>query len=418
MLARVSLRSPGARILAVALAALVVAELAVLVLSPDQRGPVPLAVEASEYFDPGALERSVSYRADLRTISIVALIVELAALGALALGRPRRAGELLGRLGKLPLAGAALAGLGLSLLLSLLALPTGLLIHERAVEIGVSTQNLGGWLYDWLRSAAIAGLFAAAGAAILIGLQRRLPRRWWLAGSAVVVAFAAAISFLAPVVLAPIYNDFEPLGPGQARSDVLELAARAGVDVDDVYRVDASSRGRSLNAYVDGIGSTRRIVIYDNLLERAERPELRSLVAHELGHVADDDISRGILFVAIVAPLGVLFVREAGGALAAKRGVEPGTPAALPAYAFALVAAVFVLNIAGNQLSRGVEENADRFALELTSDPAGLIDLQTQLAEVNRSDPDPPGWASALFSTHPSTLQRIGLARAYEQIEP
>ena len=299
-----------------------------------------------------------------------------------------------------------------------MALPAGAWIHEQAVEVGVSTQDLAGWLFDRARAAGIAALIAAAGAAILIGLQRRLPRAWWLAASGVVVLFAVVSTFLAPVVLAPIYNDFEPLEPGPARSDVLELADRAGVEVDEVLRVDASRRGRSLNAYVDGIGSTRRIVIYDNLLERANRPELRSLVAHELAHVEGSDIPRGLLFVAIVSPLGMLFVREAGGALAERRGVAPGTPAALPAYALALAVAAFALGIAGNQLSRAVEERADRFALELTGDPAALIDLQTRLATVNRSDPDPPGWASALFATHPSAVERIGLARAYQQQPP
>lgn len=418
MLERVSQRPAGARILAIAAAALAVALLAAAVLSPDASGPEPVTVDAGEVLAPQALDRAVSYRAELRAVSITILVGELAVLLALALGRPRRTADLLGRLGRRPLAGAALAGFGLSLLLALVSLPGGAWIHEQAVEVGVSTQELGGWLFDRARAAAIAALIAAAGAAILIGLQRRLPRAWWLAASGVIVLFAVVSTFLAPVVLAPIYNDFEPLEPGSARTDVLELADRAGVEVDEVLRVDASRRGRSLNAYVDGIGSTRRIVIYDNLLERANRPELRSLVAHELAHVEGNDIPRGLLFVAIVSPLGMLFVREAGGALVRRRGLAPGMPAALPAYALALAVAAFALGVAGNQLSRAVEVRADRFALELTGDPAALIDLQTRLATVNRSDPDPPGWASALFATHPSTVERIGLARAYQRSAP
>jgi STE24 endopeptidase len=110
-------------------------------------------------------------------------------------------------------------------------------------------------------------------------------------------------------------------------------------------------------------------------------------------------------------------VREAGGALVARTGAEPGTAAALPAYALALAIAVFALGIPGNQLSRAIEERADRFALELTGDPGALVDLQVRLAEVNRSDPDPPGWAAAVFSSHPSTVERIGLALAYDRTE-
>ena len=111
----------------------------------------------------------------------------------------------------------------------------------------------------------------------------------------------------------------------------------------------------------------------------------------------------------------MLFVREAGAALAARSGAGPGQVAALPAYALALAIATLVLGIAGNQLSRAVEERADRFALELTDDPAGLIDLQQQLSERNLRDPEPPRWSRLLFATHPSTVERIGVAEGYRK---
>lgn len=412
---RVWLRSSGVRIVATAIAAIAVAELAVLALSPAQPGPAATAVDEARYFEAAQLEEARSYRGETRWIGIGALVVELGLLTALALGWPRRLAALRRRLDRRPLLGGAAAGAAISAALALAGLPLGLWLHELAVDVGLSVQELPGWLYDWLRSNAIEALYAAAGALLLVLLQRRLPRAWWLAGAAVIAAFAAVVSFLAPVVLAPIFNDFDPLPAGEQRRDVLELAERAGVEVGDVYSVDASRRRTSLNAYVDGIGSTRRVVLYDNLLEAAERPALRSVVAHELAHVSRQDIPRGILFVALVAPLGMLFVREAGGALAARSGTGPGRPSAVPAYALALSAAALVLGIAGNQLSRAVEERADRFALELTGDPAGLIELQTELAERNLSDPDPPGWAVALFGSHPPTVERLGTAEAFRR---
>jgi STE24 endopeptidase len=411
---RASLQSPRARIVAAALAALLAAALAVLILDPGQPGPVATPVEEADYFSPGELEAGRDYRGELRLLGLLALVVELAALGLLVAGRPRRLRAALERLQARPLLGAAAAGAAISLMLALVALPVGIWIHELAVDVGISVQSLGGWLFDRARSAGIAALYAAVGALLLIGLQRRLRRSWWLAASGVVVAFAVVSQFLAPVVLAPIFNDFEPLPDGADRRDVLSLADRAEVEIGEVYRVDASSRRTSLNAYVSGFGSTRRVVIYDNLLDSAERPALRSVVAHELAHVKQRDIGRGLLFVAIVAPLGMLFVREAGAAMAARTGTGPGQIAALPAYALALTIATFTLGLAGNQLSRAVEERADRFALELTGDPAGLTELQLDLARRNVSDPDPPGWSRLLFGTHPSTVERLGLARAYE----
>jgi STE24 endopeptidase len=168
----------------------------------------------------------------------------------------------------------------------------------------------------------------------------------------------------------------------------------------------------SLNAYVDGIGPSKRVVLYDNLLERANRRELDSVVAHELGHVAGNDLARGLLYIALVAPLGMLFTRELGTALARRSGADPAMPAAVPSYLFALALAALVLGVPGNRLSRQVEARADAFAVELTGDPGALIDLQLRLARTNLSDPDPPGLYSTLFATHPTTLERIGAALA------
>jgi STE24 endopeptidase len=233
-----------------------------------------------------------------------------------------------------------------------------------------------------------------------------------------VVGFGAAMTLLQPVVIAPRFNDFEELPEdSELRADVLDLGRRAGVEVGEVYRVDASRRSTSLNAYVAGLGPTKRVVIYDNLIEDAKRPALESVVAHELGHVAHSDIPRGILFAALVTPLGLLLVREISGAMARRAGAEPAAPAAVPALLLTIAIVTFAVNVAGNQLSRKVEASADAFALRITDDPGALIDLQTTLAERNLSDPDPPAFSRILFGTHPTTLERIGSALAWERGE-
>jgi STE24 endopeptidase len=298
------------------------------------------------------------------------------------------------------------------------ALPASVWAHERSVDVGLSTQSLGPWFADVAKSTAIGAALAGLGAALLMALVRRFGSRWWVPGAGAVVVTSAVFSWLAPVVLAPLFNRFDALPDGsRARAEVLQLAERAGVDVGDVYRVDASRRSTALNAYVSGLGPTKRVVIYDTLLDEAERPELRSVVAHELGHQKHNDIPRGLAFIAIVAPLGLVFVRELAGALTERSGIDLRSPAALPAYALSLAVAGFILGIPGNQLSRQVEASADDFSLEITDDPKALIALQQQLAEVNVSDPDPPGWVEFLFGTHPPTIERIGAAVAYENGE-
>jgi STE24 endopeptidase len=230
-----------------------------------------------------------------------------------------------------------------------------------------------------------------------------------------VVGAAVVFTWLAPVVLAPVFNRFEPLPPGRVRSEVLDLGRRAEVKIGQVYRVDASRRSTAINAYVDGLGSTKRVVLYDNTIRELSPAELRSVIAHELGHVKGDDISRGLLFVLLVAPLGVLFAQLAAEALARRSGDDPRSPAALPALALTVALAAFVLGVPGNRLSRAIEARADTFALELTHDPRAFIGLQQRLAIANLSDPEPPGALQAVFGTHPTTMERIGSAVAYQR---
>jgi STE24 endopeptidase len=406
------------RVGAAAVAAVIVAEAAVWLLRPRADEIEPAAtVREGDYFTEAQLERARDYQGGQRGLLVATIALQGGVLVVLALGRPAFVRRRLEALGRRPVLGAAAVAAGLALTLTVVTLPVQAVAHERSVDVGLSTQGFGGWLVDQGKSAAIAALLAAAGGALLIALVRRFGRLWWIPATGAVIALEVVFVWLAPVVLAPLFNRFEPLPPGKARSEVLELGRRAGVDIGEVYRVDASRRSTSLNAYVDGLGSTKRVVLYDNLLRGVERPALRSVVAHELGHVKHRDVPRGMAWVALSAPLALLFVGLLGSRLARRSGADPGTPAALPAFALSLSLAVFVLGLIGNQLSRQVEEAADTFALELTDDPRALIDLQKRLAVANVADPDPPGIVTNLLRTHPPTIERIGAAVAWREGE-
>jgi STE24 endopeptidase len=405
------------RVGAAAVAAVVVAEAGVWLLRPREPELEPATVREEDYFTEAQLERAREYQGGQRALLVATIAIQGGVLLVLALGRPRFVHRRLEALAGRPLLGAAAAGTGLALALTVVSLPFGAAAHERSVDVGLSTQSFGAWLGDFGKQAAIGAAFAAAGAALLIALLRRFGRLWWIPATGAVIAIEVVFVWLAPVVLAPLFNRFDALPQGRARSDVLELGRRAGVEIGEVYRVDASRRSTSLNAYVDGLGPTKRVVLYDNLLRDVERPALRSVVAHELAHVEHRDILRGMAWVALAAPLALLFVGELGSRLARRGGAEPDAPAALPAFALALALAATVLGVIGNQLSREVEESADRFALQLTDDPGALIDLQRRLAIANVSDPDPPGVVRALLRTHPTTTERIGAAAAWRERE-
>jgi STE24 endopeptidase len=393
----------------------VVAEAAAWLLRPREIEE-PVHADEHAYFSQAELTKARDYASGQRLILVGSLVAEGAVLVLLATGRPAVSRRVLHRLGGRPVLGGAAAAAGLSAVVAVVTAPFGIWAHERSVDVGLSTQSLGSYLNDWGKATAIGAILAGAVGTFALWLMRRFGRRWWIPGSVGVVLGAAVITWLAPVVIAPLFNKFKELPPGQARTDILDLARRADVDVGHVYEVDASRRTTAINAYVNGIGSSKQVVLYDTLLKDLNRSERNSVVAHELGHVHGNDIRRGLTFVALITPLALIFASGMARAVA-RRGEEPGQPSYLPAFALAIAATSFVMGIAGNQLSRAVEARADTFALQLTDDPRGLIELQQQLADRNLADPDPPDAYSFVFGTHPPTIDRIGAALAWQRGE-
>ena len=337
-------------------------------------------------------------------------------LAVIALRPPAAVRTLVARAGRRPIRGAALVGAGLVLVLTVVELPLSAVRHERAKDVGLATQDWLPWLGDVAKSTGIGAIFAAGGAALALVLVRRFPRGWWAPAAAGVTAVGVLTIYLFPVVIDPLFNDFERLPDGKLRSDVVELADRAGVDVGQVYRVDASRRTTAANAYVGGLGHTKRVVLYDNLLEDFPPDEVRSVVAHELGHVKNDDVPRGLLWLALVAPTATFLVQQLARRLRDEGWERPG-PEVVPVLALSFALVSFGAGVASNALSRQVEARADAFSLELTEDPDAHIGLERRLSVNNVGDPDPPELLHLLFGTHPSTIDRIGIGEAYARGE-
>ena len=409
------MRVQGRSRLPLAIVVAVAAAGAATVLLRPRSGLIdPVAVDVEAYFTSFQLERAEDFRGVQRLLGVGGLVAGTATLAVLAWRPPRGVFE---RLGRRPLLGGAAAGAGISLLLVLVELPLSAVRHERAVDVGLSTQDWLPWLSDLAKSAGIDAAFAAAGGAIALVLIRRFRRNWWAPAAAVIVAFGVITIWLFPVVIDPLFNKFEPLQPGPTRSDVLELADKAGVDVGEVYRVDASRRTTAANAYVGGLGKTKRVVLYDNLISSFPRDQTRLVVAHELGHQKHNDLIRGLIWFALVAPAGCFLAQALAERFARREGLgdpdrKPG-PVVLPAVALALALVTFGVGAASNVLSRQVEARADAFSLRLTDDPASFVQLERRLALRNVSDPDPPGLLHTLFGTHPTAAERIGIGEAF-----
>jgi STE24 endopeptidase len=371
--------------------------------------PAPVAAEA--YFSPSELDRARDYNGPQRLLGLAGLAIEGGTLALLALRPPRRLRRALERGRGRPIAAAAGAGAAFAILLVVVELPVSIPAEQRARDFGLSTQNWGGWTGDLLKSTAISAVVTALGAVILMAVIRRFPRWWFALGAVAVVALSSVFVFFSPVLIDPLFNKFERLPDGPIRTEVLQLASRAGVDVGQVYRVDASRRTTGANAYVNGIGHTKRVVIYDTLLRDFPPDQVRSVVAHELGHVKHRDVPRGLLWLAIVAPAGMLVVQRLTERLSPEARMGRGAgPAVLPAAALSIALVSFLLNIPGNAMSRSVEASADAYSLKLDGNPAAMIGLERRLATQNLADPDPPEWLHFLFGTHPKTVERIGFA--------
>jgi STE24 endopeptidase len=395
-------------------AAVVVAELAVVLLRPRDGVIEPAPVSAQSYFSDSQIEHARDYRRPQLALYGGVLIVELGLLALLAARPPAflRAG----RAGPYshPVLAGAVAGAALSVGVSAAVLPLKIVSRERAKDVGLVTQSWVGYARDTAVSWGIGAVIAGAGAAAGLGLVRRYPSGWWAPGSVLVVAFGVVSIYAGPVVLDPLFNTFKPLPAGQARSDVLELARKAGVDVGQVLTVDASRRTTAANAYVTGLGATKRVVLYDTLLENFSRDELRLVVAHELAHVHHRDVPNGLLYLAIVAPFGLFAVARLTGRLAPGQAADAG-PAILPALALSIAVMSTTITTISNQLSRAVESRADSYALSLTGEPEPFISFERRIALRNLADPDPPDWQTFLLATHPPVVDRIGIGVAYER---
>ena len=389
-------------------AALVIAEAAVLLMRPrDLIEPVDVAPRA--YFSAGQIEKAKAFRSGQLWLYGASTALELGLL-ILIVRRPPRI-LLRGRRRQV-LAGAAAAA-ALSVAVSAVTLPAGVISRQRAKDVGLVTQDWVGYAGDVLKSTAISAVLAGAGGALLVFGMRRFGRRWWAPAAAVVVGFGVVMTYATPIVLDPLFNTFTRLPDGPTRSAVFDLARKAGVDVGQVYVMDASRRTTAANAYVNGIGRTKRVVLYDNLLKDFSPGEVRLVVAHELGHVHYRDVPHGLLYLLLVAPFGMLAAARLGERLAPRDSL--GTAAAVPAVVLAVGIVAPLITTISNQLSRGVESRADQFSLELAGEPKTFIGFQKRIALTNVSDPDPPRAIRFLLGTHPSTIERIGRAERFER---
>jgi Zn-dependent protease with chaperone function len=274
--------------------------------------------------------------------------------------------------------------------------------YVRERKWGFSTQTLAGWLADQAKGLAIGVVLTTAAWVAVVAVAHWLPG-WWVLpaaiGAAVVVLF---LSFIAPVVLEPIFNTFEPLADRELAASLHAIAERAGAPVRDILVADASRRTTKVNAYVSGLGASRRVVLWDTLLEQEDAAGIGVVLAHELGHRRMRHVAKFSLVAMSLAAAVVVLL-----------WVVVGTPVArdLPEVVLLVLAAEAVIAPFFTALSRRYERQADAFAIEITGEASTFVRMMTALARTNLSDLRPPRLAYLFLFSHPTPPERLALAR-------
>jgi STE24 endopeptidase len=360
------------------------------------------------------VERARSYHRPLYAVRLAELVLAVAVPGVLAFGQADR---LVDGVSWWWLEVIVLSAVVL-LVGTLAQLPLSLYRYRHERRWGFSTQSLRGWAADRLKSVAVGLVLLSAAMLGLIGAARVFPRAWPLVAGAGAAVLVLLLSFVAPVVLEPIFNRFRPLPDERLAGELRGLAERAGVPVRDVLVADASRRTRKHNAYVSGLGRTRRVVLWDTLLERSGEPELKLVVAHELGHRRFRHVAWGTALGMAGAAASVLTLWAClqSEALLDALGLSgPQDPGVVPFAVLLFTALDLAATPLGAALSRRFERTADRFSLELTNDPEAYEATHIGLARENLSDLDPPRLYYLVLHGHPTARERVAAGRAWKK---
>ncbi|HVP20591.1 MAG TPA: M48 family metallopeptidase [Anaerolineaceae bacterium] len=301
-------------------------------------------------------------------------------------------------------------------ILSLISLPldfyTGFSLPHR---FGLSTQTFRGWIVDQLKGLLVGVPLGLGLLELVYALLRWQPDSWWIWVAAALIIINVLLANLAPVLLMPIFNKFVPLGEEYAELSkrLLRLAERAGAKVRGVYQFDMSRRTKAANAALTGLGNTRRIILGDTLLSEFSTDEIETVMAHELGHHANNDILLGIVVESAVTLVGLLLAfwgLRWGVAVFGFQG--PADPAAMPLLVVVMGIYGLITMPLGNGFSRWREKRADQYALRLTGNGDAFASALTRLANQNLSQVDPEPWEEWLFYSHPSLGKRIAMAKS------
>ncbi|MED4227339.1 M48 family metallopeptidase [Neobacillus cucumis] len=283
----------------------------------------------------------------------------------------------------------------------------------------ISTQTFASWMKDelidfWVNYASWLIIVP-----VLYWVMKKSPKRWWLYGWLLSVPFTLFMMFLQPVVIDPLYNDFYPLKNKELETKILTLAEKAHIPAQHVFEVNMADKTNALNAYVTGIGSNARIVLWDTTLNRLNDNQILFIMAHEMCHYVEKHIYFGIAGYLLMSLLGLYLTYKIMNWASKKWGKELKISdvrdiRSLPLFFMILSMLLFASSPLTNLASRYEETRADRYAIQMTKNPEAAISSFQELTRSGLSEVNPPLLVKIFRYTHPSMLDRISMLEEYE----
>jgi STE24 endopeptidase len=307
-----------------------------------------------------------------------------------------------------------------TLLMDVLLLPVDYFLFKVDQVYGLSTETLAVFWGDHGKDL----LLNAVGTIVMVWIFRwvlkRSPDRWWLWFWLVSIPLILFVTFIQPVVLDPLYNDFQPLQDQKLKAQILQLAAESHIPADQVYQVNMSERTHAINAYVNGIGGNARIVLWDTTLKKLQPDEILTVMAHEMGHYAERHIYLGIAYGIALSFIGFwlafhayrLFIRRWGSHWGIRGEHDL---AALPILLLLVTIMNFASAPAQNAFSRVIEHRADVYSMKMTGDGNAAIRAFQQIAKENLSPVIQPKLVQWFRGSHPTILERILYFKQFER---
>ena len=306
----------------------------------------------------------------------------------------------------------------LSLVSFIATYPFGYVSYRFSKAYHMSTQTFGEWMKDQVIDFWVNYLLMFIVVAVLYGLMRKFKKRWWLPAWLLSIPFTITVMFIQPVVIDPLYNHFYPLQDKALETKILALADKAHIPANHVYEVDMSSKTNSLNAYVTGIGSNARIVLWDTTLKQLNDREILFIMAHEMGHYVEHHIYYGLAGYSLLTLIGLWLTAKI-----MRRTIEKSNGrfhvsavsnlSSLPLFLLITSILLFAVSPITNGISRYEETRADSYALKTTQDKKAAVQTFQDLTKSGLSQVNPPSLVKFFRYDHPTMLDRIKMVEQY-----